>query len=176
MKNGEIYRFYWFWEEIHKKERKRWFFVVFMVSGRIAPLRDLWICFVFQWFGKLLGVRARGGVRFPFLCENHEKSWNHEISEFSWNFKKFHENHEMYGNRWFLWIWRVQNLDIPEESLVFLQCHEFHEISPFPVKFMKSMKFHHFPLFRWNQWKSHISWKKCPTAPRGPKKAWNFIG
>ena len=49
------------------KRAKKWFWVAFIVSGRIAPLRDLWICFVFQWFGQLLGVRARGGVRFPLF-------------------------------------------------------------------------------------------------------------
>ena len=59
---------------MHQKERKIWSLVVFMVSGRIAPLRDLWICFVFQWSGELLGVRARGVVRFPLFCKNHGSS------------------------------------------------------------------------------------------------------
>ena len=62
--------------------------VISVVSGRIAPLRNLWICFVFQWFGELLDVRAREGVRFPFSYGKSKKSMKFI------KFLKFHENWE----------------------------------------------------------------------------------
>ena len=62
-------QFYQFRAENGWKVRKSVFWRDFVISGRIAPLRSLWICFVFQWFGELLGARACAGVGFPFFMK-----------------------------------------------------------------------------------------------------------
>ena len=63
------------------------------------------------------GDSACRGAREGAFSIFHEKIMkiqkDYGKSLFSWNFKKMHENHEIYGNPWFLEIWGPQNLDIP---------------------------------------------------------------
>ena len=81
-------------------------------SGRTPSGPMNLLCFSMVW-----GASGRPGARrcafSTFYVKIMKPHKNLEIHEIVWNFMKFHEIHEIYGNSWFLWIWRLQNLDIP---------------------------------------------------------------
>ena len=128
----EVPPFYQFRADNGWKVRKKWFWMDFVISGRIAPLRSLWICFVFQWFGELLGARACAGVGFPFFMK---------ISRNFIKFMKCMKIHEI--SRKFIKLMKImETLDFCDsgrpETLIFLRKYWCF------CNIMESMKYHFF--------------------------------
>ena len=109
-----------------------------------GPMNLLCIAMVWEAFGRPGARRGAFPTFYVKIMENHK---NNEISEIAWNFRKFHDNHKIHGKSLFLSTRRLQNLDIPWELLVFLQCHGFHEFSLFHLKIEKSVICHLFYIF-----------------------------